>query len=72
MKVKQTFGAFRDETLLGDGLRQHLVQLADQLRMKTGELTALLRSLHDVMVDQAFVKQVLDINDEINEISADN
>lgn len=70
--MKQTFGAFRDVSLLSDALRQQLDQLADQLRMTADDLTELLRSVHDVMVDQAFVKQVLEINDDIDEISADN
>lgn len=72
VKVKQKFGAFRDEALLGDALLGHIEQLSAQLRMSSGDLTHLLRSLHDVMVDQTFVKQVLAINEEITEMSADN
>lgn len=72
VKVKQKFGAFRDEKLLGVALHAHLDQLAAQLRMTGDDLTLLLRSLHDVMVDQSFVKQVLAINEEITDMSADN
>lgn len=72
VKVKQKFGVFADEALLSDALRAHLEQVATQLRMTTRELGQLLRSLNDVMSDQAFVKQVLDINEEITMMSADN
>lgn len=74
IKVKQRFGAIGDETrMLADGvLRTHLDAVAAQLRLSVHDLAHLLRSLHDVMVDQAFVKQVLSINDEITLMSADN
>lgn len=76
--MKQKFSAFRDaadgeqQQPLGDVLNGHVEQLADQLRMSKRDLLNLLRSLHDVMVDQSFVKQVLSINDEITVMSADN
>lgn len=50
----------------------HLNQLAPQLRLAVSEITDLLKCLSNVVTDQAFVKQVLAINDLITVISADN
>lgn len=50
----------------------HLEQLAPQLSMDKLELIALMKTLHDVMADQTFIKQMLAINDDITLMSADN
>lgn len=57
---------------ISDVLLVHLEHVSAQLRMTTVELQHLLRGLHDVMVDQSFVNQVLAINDDIVLMSADN
>ena len=50
----------------------HLDHLSAQLSMEKKNLIELLKSLHDVMSDHAFITQVLEINDDITAMSADN
>lgn len=49
-----------------------LEQLAPQLKFSTEELLDLLKSIAGVVLDQDFITQVLNINDNINQMSADN
>lgn len=50
----------------------HLENLAPQLRMERTDLIELMSDLADSMQDAEFVKQLLDINNCITEMSADN
>lgn len=50
----------------------HLGNLAPQLRMEQAELIELMSDLADSVHDAEFIKQVLDINHCITEMSADN
>lgn len=50
----------------------HLETLAPQLRLEQAELVELMSDLADSVHDAEFIKQVLDINHSINEMSADN
>lgn len=50
----------------------HLENLAPQLRMEQSELATLMGDLADSVLDGDFVKQVLEINNSITEMSADN
>lgn len=50
----------------------HINYLSVQLRMDKSELCQLLKSLSVAMADQDFIRQVLEINDQITEMSADN
>lgn len=72
VRQKHKFAAFRDPAAIGDQLLAHLDQLAEQLRLPAGDLCELMAELHDTMADQSFVQQVLAINDDITEMSADN
>lgn len=51
---------------------QHLECLAPQLRIELDDLIALLKLAADCMSDFDFVKQLLHINNDIGEMSADN
>lgn len=51
---------------------QHLECLAPQLRLELDDLIALLKLAADCMSDFDFVKQLLHINNDIGEMSADN
>lgn len=51
---------------------EHIEQLAPQLKFTTDELLDLLKSISEVVLDQDFITQVLNINHNINEMSADN
>ena len=53
-------------------MQQHLEKLAPQLNMSLKELMKLLTSLTDVVMDQDFIKQLLAINDDIGNMSAEN
>lgn len=55
-----------------DNVMEHIEQLAPQLEFTTEELVDLLKSIAGVVLDQDFITQVLNINDTINEMSADN
>lgn len=50
----------------------HLENLAPQLRMESKDLAVLMADLADCVHDGDFVKQLLDINDSITKMSADN
>lgn len=51
---------------------EHIEKLAPQLKFTTDELVDLLKSIAGVVLDQDFINQVLIINENINEMSADN
>ena len=53
-------------------MQQHLEKLAPQLNMSLKELMKLLTSLAEVVMDQDFIKQLLVINDDIGNMSAEN
>lgn len=53
-------------------MKVHVTELAKQLRIQEQELAGLLRSLAQIAFDQEFIKQVLAINENINDLSADN
>lgn len=50
----------------------HVNFLSAQLRMTKPELCQLLKSLSNAMADQDFIHQVLEVNDNISAMSADN
>lgn len=53
-------------------MQQHVSELAKQLRIDEQELAGLLRALAQIAFDQDFIEQVLAINENINDLSADN
>lgn len=53
-------------------MQNHVKELSKQLRIAEDELTGLLRQLARVAFDQDFIEQVLAINENINDLSADN
>lgn len=72
VKQKFKFALFRDPEKIPDPVVVHLENLAPQLRMPLGELIDLMVDLAESIHDAEFVQQVLDINNHINELSADN
>lgn len=46
--------------------------MAKQLRIEEKELNGMLRGLAKIAFDQDFIEQVLAINENINDLSADN
>ena len=50
----------------------HLENLAPQLRIELPELIDLMAKLAELVDDGEFVAQILEINDNINEMAADN
>lgn len=55
-----------------DPMKQHVSELAKQLRIERQELSCLLQQLSKIAFDQDFIEQVLAINENINDLSADN
>lgn len=55
-----------------DPMKQHVSELAKQLRIERQELAGLLQQLAKIAFDQDFIEQVLAINENINDLSADN
>lgn len=55
-----------------DNLKCHLDVLASQLRMDLPTLINTLKISADIVADSDFVAQMLSINDDIAELSADN
>lgn len=53
-------------------MQGHVAELAQQLRMDHEELEALLRNLAEIAFDADFLAQLLAINENINDLSADN
>lgn len=72
VKQKFMFALFKDPEKIPDPVLAHLENLAPQLRMKLGELIDLMVDLAESVHDVEFVQQVLEINNNINELSADN
>lgn len=72
VKQKLKFSSFKDPKIIPDNIMAHLENLAPQLRMELTDLIELMSDLADSMQDAEFVKQVLDINNSITEMSADN
>lgn len=72
VKQKFKFSLFRDPRKIPDSIVFHLENIALQLRMDLEELTVLMSDLAEAVQDGDFVKQLLDINHSITEMSADN
>lgn len=72
VKQKFKFSSFKDPRIIPDNIMAHLENLAPQLRMERTDLIELMSDLADSMQDAEFVKQLLDINNCITEMSADN
>ncbi|XP_055624232.1 uncharacterized protein LOC129767395 [Toxorhynchites rutilus septentrionalis] len=72
VKQKFKFSLFKDPQKIPENIVAHLENLAPQLRMKSNVLAALMADLADCVHDGDFVKQLLDINDSITKMSADN
>ncbi|XP_055595746.1 uncharacterized protein LOC129746210 [Uranotaenia lowii] len=72
VKQKFKFSFFKDPQKIPENLIIHLENLAPQLRMKVCELKTLMRDLADSVQDIDFVRQVLEINNHVTEMSADN
>ncbi|KNC23401.1 hypothetical protein FF38_00765, partial [Lucilia cuprina] len=72
VKVKFMFNIFKNPNKLPDQVQQHLEKLSPQLNMPLKELTQLLGSLAEAIMDQDFITQVLNINDDIGNMSAEN
>lgn len=63
---------FMPNLQLPDNVQQHLEKLSPQLNMSLKELTKLLSSLAEAVMDQDFITQILAINDDIGNMSAEN
>lgn len=72
VKQKFKFSLFKDPQKIPENVLAHLENLAPQLRMEQNELATLMGDLADSVLDGDFVKQVLEINNSIMEMSADN
>lgn len=72
VKQKFKFSLFKDPLKIPENVLAHLENLAPQLRMEQNELATLMGDLADSVLDGDFVKQVLEINNSITEMSADN
>ncbi|XP_052862512.1 uncharacterized protein LOC128269169 [Anopheles cruzii] len=72
VKQKFKFAVFKDAEKIPDPVWVHLENLAPQLRMELNELIDLMGGLCESIHDSDFVAQVLEINSDINELSADN
>ncbi|XP_058055420.1 uncharacterized protein LOC131206854 [Anopheles bellator] len=72
VKQKFKFAVFKDAEKIPDPVLVHLENLAPQLRMEVNELIDLMGGLCESIHDTDFVAQVLEINSDINELSADN
>lgn len=72
IKSKQLFSILVDPKRIPGSVIQHLECLAPQLRLELDDLLALLKLAADCMSDFDFVKQLLHINNDIGEMSADN
>lgn len=72
VKQKFKFSLFKDPLMIPENVLAHLENLAPQLRMEQSELATLMGDLADSVLDGDFVKQVLEINNSITEMSADN
>lgn len=72
VKQKFKFSLFKYPQKLPENIVNHLETLAPQLRMEPSELAVLMKDLADAVQDADFVKQVLEINNCITEMSADN
>uniref|UniRef100_A0A182P3S3 Uncharacterized protein n=1 Tax=Anopheles epiroticus TaxID=199890 RepID=A0A182P3S3_9DIPT len=72
VKQKCKFSQFKDPDKIPDPVLAHLQNLAPQLRMALGDLIDLMVDLAESVHDVEFVQQVLEINNDINELSADN
>ncbi|KAM7343603.1 uncharacterized protein ACRADG_010586 [Cochliomyia hominivorax] len=72
VKVKFLFNIFKNPNKLPDHVHQHLEKLSPQLNMPLKELIKLLASLAEAVMDQDFITQVLAINDDIGNMSAEN
>lgn len=53
-------------------MMEHLKQISDQLRMDQKTIVEILQGLARIAFDQDFIQQVLDINENITEMSAEN
>ncbi|KAF4524152.1 hypothetical protein B566_EDAN012157 [Ephemera danica] len=72
LKRKLTFSTFL-KAEIAESTLELVEQCAEQLRMQTTqELLTLLSRIARIMADPNFMKQVLEINEKINEIAADN
>ncbi|XP_055373160.1 uncharacterized protein LOC129606706 [Condylostylus longicornis] len=72
VKAKLLFNVFKNSSKIPDHVTTHIEQLAPQLNIDKIELLDIFKSIAEVVTDQDFIKQVLSINDDINEMSADN
>lgn len=72
VKQKFKFALFKDPQKIPENILAHLENLAPQLRMEHSEVVTLMVDLADSVHDVDFVKQVLEINRSITEMSADN
>lgn len=72
VKQKFKFSSFKNPQQIPENIMAHLGNLAPQLRMEQAELIELMSDLADSVHDAEFIKQVLDINHCITEMSADN
>lgn len=71
-KLKTKFTAFKDINNIPDSLMCHLTILAPQLRIELSTLINTLKMCADIVADSDFVTEMLEINDVISVISADN
>jgi hypothetical protein len=71
LKRKITFSSFLRPEIAASTI-ELVEQCAEQLRMTTQELLSLLLKLAHMLTDTSFMKQLLEINEKINDIAADN
>uniref|UniRef100_A0A1I8M9J1 Uncharacterized protein n=1 Tax=Musca domestica TaxID=7370 RepID=A0A1I8M9J1_MUSDO len=72
VKVKFMFNVFKQNNKIPENVQQHIEKLAPQLNMSIKELSRLLTSLAEAVMDQGFIQQVLAINEDIGNMSAEN
>uniref|UniRef100_A0A1I8P0V7 Uncharacterized protein n=1 Tax=Stomoxys calcitrans TaxID=35570 RepID=A0A1I8P0V7_STOCA len=69
VKAKFMFNIFKHPNKIPENVYQHLENMAPQLNMPIKELSKLLISLAEAVMDQDFIQQVLTINDDIGNMS---
>lgn len=72
-KILNTVNSITNLTVpfqIPDEVVDEVEQCNDQLRLRDGELLAILKKLATIMTDEEFVTELLDINDRVVQLSA--
>ncbi|GBP08937.1 hypothetical protein EVAR_78311_1 [Eumeta japonica] len=71
-RKKLRFDTFLELQKIPDEVVDEVEQCNDQLRLRDGELLSLLNKLAQIMADQEYMAEVLQVNNEIVQLSAGN